>query len=269
MSDNYDEFDTHKGFNQKHKKKAFKEKKNAKKNGKNENIIIDETNTNEVNEENLSLEEENQVENEEENIDDSVQNSKFFAKTDVVESESESESEKEQEDVLMQRKKKKQKGKGKNRLKNLENVNLTKSASTTSTPNTPISINSFPGTPSFISGADFGFDVDQTLNQILTPEQQINSLFENKIHIHKILRPGKVNKFDIVISNLNMTDINVGKALVRKIKIGCGVGGAVTTNKDIEKSGYVISLNSHDGERIKNFLIDNYGVDEEMIVDHT
>ncbi len=268
MSDNHDDFDTHKGFNQKHKKKAFKEKKNAKKNGKNENIIIEETN--EVNEENLSLEEENKPENVEESVDNSTSNSKFFVKpNEIEESDSENESEKEQEDVLMVRKKKKQKGKGKNRVRNLDNNDLSRPTSTASTPNTPLSINSFPGTPSFISGGDFGFGTDPTFNQILTPEQQINTLFENKIHIHKILRPGKTNKFDIVISNLNMTDINVGKALVRKIKIGCGVGGAVTTNKDIEKNGYVICLNSHDGERIKNFIIDNYNIDEEMIVDHT
>lgn len=268
MSDNHDDFDTHKGFNQKHKKKAFKEKKNIKKNGKNDNIIIEEIN--EGNDDNLSIEEEN-LEEDLEKVDNHTANSKFFAKSNEAESE-ESESEKEEEeeeDVLMVKKNKKQKGKGKNRIKNLDIDTSSKSTGSMGTLNTPSTINSFLGTPSFISGGDFGFGTDSEFNQILTPEQQINSLFENKIHIHKILRPGKANKFDIVISNLNMTDINVGKALVRKIKIGCGVGGAVTTNKDIEKNGYVISLNSHDGERIKNFLIDNYGVDEDMIVDHT
>ncbi len=271
MSDIYDDFNTQKGFNQKHKKKEFKKKKYVKNNEKNNDIIeenesVDADNNSQLNEN------DEEVESTEDPVQEDVKNSapksKFF--NDVESDESDSESEKE-DDVLMKNKKKKQrKGKGKNRNKDVDsnsNINLSSPSASN------INISSLPSTPSFISGGDIGFSgFDTDFNTVQSPEERINVLFENKIHIHKILRPRKANKFDIVISNLNMVDIEIGKALLKKIKIGCGIGGSIKNNKDDKddnSDNYVISLNSNDPDRVIKFLVEKCNVNEDMIISHT
>ncbi len=263
MSDNYNDFDSHKGFNQKHKKKDFKKKRQDKINEKN-NVITEEI---EGNDNGSQLDEENEEVEEVEEINKSPPRSKFL-NGDSEDSDSESEQE---DDILMKNKKKKQrKGKGKNRNRDTDSSNLT--SPSTSNTNTNIQ----PSTPSFIGGGDVGFGgfgefggLEDESNAVKSPEKRINELFENKIHIHKILRPNKANKFDVVLSNLNMVDVEIGKALLKKIKVGCGFGGSIKENKDANGKNYVISINSNDPERIVTFLVEKCNINEDMIISHT
>jgi translation initiation factor 1 (eIF-1/SUI1) len=265
MSDNFDDYESHKTFNQKQKKKVFKAKKYAK---KSENINEENINEENINEEVDNLDDSDQDDNNDLKVNTKKNKnlqikSKFYQNDIESEDSEDSEPESEKEDILMKNKNKKQlKGKNKNVS---EKSNTPCSQRSKCTDNLSFPSNS--STPSFISGGDFGFGTNDDFG--LTPEEQINNLFENKIHVHKVLRARKANKFDVIISNLNMPDIEIGKALLRKIKVACGIGGSITKNNDVGGDDYVICLNSKDPDRVINFLIDKCGLSEDMIVNHT
>lgn len=245
-----DDQENYKGFNKKHLKKAYDNKKKARRNkDEKQNINKD-----------ISDEEESLDENGVTNVD---------VMSDINHNDGE-----EEEDTL---KSKKMILKSKNYIDNDSDEEdkeyqgiLSKKSSRNSTPKSQISNlkSTFSPTGSIASSSnDFGFGNDNDFG-FMNGEQQLNNEIETEIHIRRVVRRNKANRFDTVVIGLNSLGEERVNQILKDIKKKLGIGGCITTLKDFDEEPIMLFSGDYT-EKIKNFLMEKLGRSEEFFHTHS
>ncbi len=228
---NHDEYDNSKGFNKKFLKKQIKAKKEKK---RFKGLEKDQP---EENEETILVEGDKQEENDEE------------------------------EDVDEEKKVEEDKPRP-NKSPKKSSQNSTPKSTTSSTSvsatNSPGSFGGFGGLGGFGGfgglGSPGGFDSFTFVN----PEQELKNELDTEIHIYKLMRKNKNNRFDTIVKGLGITDLSRLKELLSKAKKKFGIGGSISKEEDET----VLVFSGDYVDEIKDFLVQELGRDPRYIITH-
>lgn len=96
-------------------------------------------------------------------------------------------------------------------------------------------------------------------------ENDIDMNFREDIHIHKHMRNAR--KCTTIINGLNLNKEKT-KEFLTKVKQKFGIGGCQKTIEEIDNNNLVFVFMGDYREKIKQFLIKEYGKDEDSIIIH-
>ena len=222
-----DDIGSSKGFNKKFLKKKYEYEKKARRNNKNDQINYQDNEEEE--EDNEDNDDEKEVEvNKNMNINTKL-NSKFYS----GDSEDEEDEDEEEYQGILSKK----------------------------TNNTPKSLTSNSG---FVSGLNSPFSTTGSLNSefgfsdnnfdFVNPESEFTEQMNTEIHIHKVIRRNKANKFDTIVRGLHALGKERVKKILSKIMGDLGIGGCIKNLKELDPEP-VLYFSGNYADKIKKILM--------------
>jgi len=121
-------------------------------------------------------------------------------------------------------------------------------------------LNNFDNFDDDINNFDRNIEFDE-----FNKENDIDMNFREDIHIHKHMRNAR--KCTTIISGLNLNKDKT-KEFLTKVKQKFGIGGCQKTIEEIDNNNLVFVFMGDYREKIKQFLIKEYGKDEDSIIIH-
>ena len=103
-------------------------------------------------------------------------------------------------------------------------------------------------------------------NNFYNPETEINTNYDNEIHIHRQSR--NVRKCKTIIQGLVFKTKEENKLFISKISKKFGIGGCQKMMDDIDKDKIVFVFDGDCRDKVKDILILEYGKDEDYIKYH-
>lgn len=249
--------DNYKGFNKKHLKKAYDNKKKARRN-KDEKL----SSTNNID-----------IDDEEENLEENDSNNEIIKESkglslDVDDEEEIDEDPKYKKKILNS---KNYTGSASDDEEEEYQGILSKKTSKNSTPKSTFSpsgsSSSIVSFGSSTSSNDFGFGNVIDFG-FINGEDQLNNEIATEIHIHKVPRRNKANRFDTIIIGLFPLGKDRVKKILSQISSDLGVGGCIKKVKDMNEDP-VLYISGDNTEKIKNILMKELGKSEEFFHTHS
>ena len=113
--------------------------------------------------------------------------------------------------------------------------------------------------------SDFGFS-DNNFD-FVNPESELTDQMNTEIHIHKVIRRNKANKFDTIVRGLHSLGKERVKKILSKIMGDLGIGGCIKNLKELDPEP-VLYFSGNYAEKIKNILMAELDKSEDFFHTH-
>ena len=122
-----------------------------------------------------------------------------------------------------------------------------------------------PFSPTGSLNSDFGFS-DNNFD-FVNPESEFTEQMNTEIHIHKVIRRNKANKFDTIVRGLHSLGKERVKKILSKIMGDLGIGGCIKNLKELDPEP-VLYFSGNYADKIKNILMVELDKSEDFFHTH-